>query len=182
MKSKLEVSIGKEGIRMNVTLKGEPYETNAQAPRVGDDAPSFALKDLNDQEVKLSDLQGDVLIISTVPDIETSTCSRQTNTFNDEARKLKDTKILSVSTNTKDQQQEWSRTKVLHSAILHDQDRQFAKNYGLYIDSLDKMARAVFVLNKGGQVVYREIVKEMADDPDYEAALSAARHEEAELN
>ncbi len=166
---------------MDVTLKGEKFQTNGQPPKVGEDAPSFTVKNLDDQDVKLSEYIGDVLIISTVPDIETSTCSRQTNKFNDEAKELTDTKVISISTNTLDQQSEWSQSKVLSSDILHDTDRTFAKDYGLYIDDLDKMARTVFVINRKGQIVYREIVEEMSKDPDYEAALSAARHEEAEL-
>lgn len=166
---------------MDVTLKGEKYQTNGQPPQVGEDAPSFTVKNLDDQTVKFSEYKGDVLIISTVPDIETSTCSRQTNTFNEEAKELKDTKILSISTNTLEQQSEWSRAKVLSSDILHDTERTFAKEYGLYIEKLDKMARTVFVINRQGQIVYREVVKEMSKDPNYEAALSAARHEEAEL-
>ncbi|PRY83928.1 thiol peroxidase [Alkalibacterium olivapovliticus] len=166
---------------MDVTLKGEKFQTNGQPPKVGEDAPSFTVKNLDDQDVKLSEYIGDVLIISTVPDIETSTCSRQTNKFNDEAKELTDTKVISISTNTLDQQSEWSQSKVLSSDILHDTDRTFAKDYGLYIDDLDKMARTVFVVNRKGQIVYREIVEEMSKDPDYEAALSAARHEEAEL-
>ncbi|MCC5895073.1 MAG: thiol peroxidase [Alkalibacterium sp.] len=167
---------------MDVTLKGEKLQTNGQPPQVGEDAPFFTVKNLDDKSVSLSEYKGDVLIISTVPDIETSTCSRQTNTFNDEAKELKDTRILSISTNTLAQQSEWSQSKVLSSDILHDADRTFAKEYGIYIESIDKMARTVFVINRQGQIVYREIVEEMSNDPDYEAALSAARHEEAELN
>lgn len=167
---------------MDVTLKGEKFQTNAQPPQVGDEAPSFTAKNLNEETVSLSDYKGDVLIISTVPDIETSTCSRQTNTFNDKAEDLKNTRIISISTNTLEQQTKWAESKVLSTDILHDSDRSFAKDYGLYIEDIDKMARTVFVINRNGQIVYREVVKEMAEDPNYEEALSAARHEEAELN
>lgn len=167
---------------MDVTLKGEKFQTNGQPPRVGEEAPSFSAMDLNGEAVKLSDYQGDVVILSTFPDIETSTCSRQTDTFNDKAKELKHTKIISLSTNSASQQKQWSASKVLATDLLHDEDRSFSKEYGLYIEKLDKTARAVFVLNRNGQIVYREIVKEMADNPDFESALSAARHEEAELN
>lgn len=167
---------------MDVTLKGEKFQTNGQPPQVGEDAPSFTVKNLEDKDVSLSEYKGEVLIISTVPDIETSTCSRQTNTFNDEAKELKGTRIISISTNTLAQQNEWSQSKVLSSDILHDSDRTFAKEYGLYIKDIDKMARTVFVLNRQGQIVFREVVEEMSKDPNYEAALSAARHEQAELN
>ena len=167
---------------MDVTLKGEKFQTNGDAPQVGDMAPSFTLKDLNDKPVELSDYKGEVVILSTFPDIETSTCARQTDTFNDKAKDLKNTRVLSISANTTDQQKEWASDKEIATELLHDDDRSFSKTYGLYIEDIDKVARAVFVLNREGQIVYREVVKEMAEDPNYEEALSAARHEEAELN
>ncbi|GAB2487206.1 thiol peroxidase [Alkalibacterium psychrotolerans] len=167
---------------MDVTLKGEQFQTNGQPPQVGEEAPSFSALDLNGETVKLSDYTGDVVILSTFPDIETSTCSRQTDTFNEKAKELKNTKIISLSANTVDQQKQWCESKVMASELLHDEDRSFSKEYGLYIEDLDKIARAVFVLNRNGQIVYREIVKEMSNNPDFESALSAARHEEAELN
>lgn len=166
---------------MDVTLKGEKFQTNGTAPLVGEDAPSFTLKNLTNESVSLSDYYGDVIIISTFPDIETSTCSRQTNTFNDKAEGLKNTTVLSISTNTVEQQKEWCQAKKMSTILLHDDDRNFAKSYGLYIEDLDKMARSVFVLNRKGEIVYLEVLKEMAEDPNYEEALSAARHEEAEL-
>ncbi len=167
---------------MNVTLKGEKFQTNGPIPQVGDSAPSFSLKNLNNDDVSLSDYEGEVVILSTFPDIETSTCARQTDTFNEKGKALSNTTVLSISTNTVEQQKEWGQSKDVDTVLLHDADRTFAKEYGLYIEEIDKIARAVFVLNRHGQIVYREIVKEMSGDPDYEEALSAARHEEAELN
>lgn len=167
---------------MNVTLKGEKFQTNGPIPQVGDSAPSFSLKNLNNDDVSLSDYEGEVVILSTFPDIETSTCARQTDTFNEKGKALSNTTVLSISTNTVEQQKEWGQSKDVDTVLLHDADRTFAKEYGLYIEEIDKIARAVFVLNRHGQIVYREIVKEMSGDPDYEEALSAARQEEAELN
>lgn len=167
---------------MNVTLKGEKFQTNGPIPQVGDSAPSFSLKNLTNDDVNLSDYEGEVVILSTFPDIETSTCARQTDTFNEKGKALSNTTVLSISTNTVEQQKEWGQSKDVDTVLLHDADRTFAKEYGLYIEEIDKIARAVFVLNRHGQIVYREIVKEMSGDPDYEEALSAARHEEAELN
>lgn len=165
----------------NVTLKGDPFETNGDVPNKGEQAPNFTAKDLEDNEVSLSDYSGDVVLISTFPDINTSTCSRQTGKFNELASTLKDTKILSISTNTVEEQKEWCGAKQIDMDLLHDEDRSFSKAYGLYIEEIDKTARSVFVLNRKGQIVYREVVKEMAEDPDYDEAIGAARHEEAEL-
>ncbi|MFO8070139.1 MAG: peroxiredoxin [Alkalibacterium sp.] len=167
---------------MDVTLKGEKFQTNGPIPELGEYAPSFNLKNLKNEDVKLSDFEGEVVILSTFPDIETSTCARQTDTFNEKAKKLSNTTVLSVSTNTVEQQSAWGQSKEVETVLLHDSERTFAKTYGLYIERLDKIARAVFVLNRHGQIVHREIVKEMSGDPHFEEALSAARHEEAELN
>lgn len=167
---------------MDVTMKGEKFQTNGPIPEVGDNAPSFNLKSLNNEDVKLSDYEGEVVILSTFPDITTSTCARQTDTFNTEGKALNSTTVLSISANTVEEQGEWAKSKDVDTVLLHDNERTFAKEYGLYIEDLDKIARAVFVLNRHGQIVYREIVKEMSGDPNYEEALSTARHEEAELS
>ncbi|GEK91553.1 thiol peroxidase [Alkalibacterium kapii] len=167
---------------MDVTLKGEKFQTNGTAPQVGDNAPSFNLKNLNDTDVKLSDYEGEVVILSTFPDIETSTCARQTDTFNEKGKELSNTTVLSISANTVNEQEEWAKSKDVDTVLLHDSDRTFAKAYGLYIEDIDKIARSVFVLNRNGQIVYREIVEEMADDPNYEKAVAAAKKEEAELS
>ncbi|WP_368644943.1 thiol peroxidase [Alkalibacterium putridalgicola] len=167
---------------MDVMMKGEKFQTNGPVPEVGDNAPSFNLKNLNNEDVKLSDYEGEVVILSTFPDITTSTCARQTDTFNTEGKELKNTTVLSISANTVEEQEKWGQAKDVDTVLLHDSERNFAKEYGLYIEDMDKIARAVFVLNRHGQIVYREIVKEMSGDPNYEDALSAARHEEAELS
>ncbi|OJF95741.1 peroxiredoxin [Alkalibacterium sp. 20] len=167
---------------MDVALKGEKFQTNGPIPEMGDNAPSFNLKNLKNEDVKLSDFEGEVVILSTFPDIVTSTCARQTDTFNEKAKNLSNTTVLSISTNTVEQQSEWGQSKEVETILLHDGERTFAKEYGLYIKRLDKIAHAVFVLNRHGQIVHREIVKEMSGDPHFEEALSAARHEEAELS
>lgn len=166
---------------MKLTLKGEEFNTNKEAPKVGEKLPGFTLKDVDENNVNLDTVLGNVLIISTFPDINTSTCSAQTDTVNDLAGKLKDVTVLSVSANTAEEQRDWCGAKEVNTLMLHDADRSFAKNYGLYLEDMDKMARAIFVVNRNGMIVYREIVKEMSNEPDYEKAVDAARHEESEI-
>lgn len=166
---------------MDLTFKGDPIQTNGEAPEKGEQAPEFTLKDLENNDVHLSGYLGDVVLLSTFPDITTSTCSRQTGQFNELASTLKDTKILSISTNSPKEQKDWCGAKKIDMDLLHDEDRSFTKDYGLYLDSIDKTARAVFVLSRKGQIIYREIVKEIADEPNYDEAVAAARHAEAEL-
>ncbi|MDZ7834190.1 MAG: redoxin domain-containing protein [Alkalibacterium sp.] len=130
---------------MDVTMKGEKFQTNGPIPEVGENAPSFTLKDRENKEVKLSDYEGEVVILSTFPDITTSTCARQTDTFNERGKELSNTTVLSISANTVTQQEEWAGSRDVDTVLLHDSERTFAKEYGLYIEELDKLARAVFI-------------------------------------
>lgn len=171
----------KEGHVMKLTLKGEEFNTNKEAPQVGDKLPDFTLKDIDENNVSLDNVLGEVLIISTFPDINSSTCSTQTNKINELAGELNDVKIISVSANTAEEQRDWCGRKEINTLLLHDGDRTFAKDYGLYLEEMDKLARTIFVVNRDGMIVYREIVEEMANEPDYEKAVNAARHEESEI-
>jgi len=171
----------KEGHVMKLTLKGKEFSTNKDAPKVGEKIPDFTLKDVDENSVNLNTVLGDVLILSTFPDINTRTCSAQTDTMNDFAGDLNDVTVLSISVNTAEEQRDWCGAKEVNTLMLHGADRSFAKNYGLYLEEMDKMARAIFVVNRDGMIVYREIVEEMSNEPNYEKAVQAARHEESEI-
>lgn len=166
---------------MEVTLKGEPHQTSGKMPEKGVQAPDFEALTLNDQVVHVDEYEGEVLLISAFPDISTSTCSRQTSEFNEWASKLEDIRVISISTNTKDEQQQWCAGKGIEMDMLRDVNRSFGKAYGIFIEDMDKLARSVFVIDRKGQVVYQEIVKEMAEEPNYEEAVAAARQASANI-
>lgn len=166
---------------MKVTLKGEPHETSGTMPEVGQQAPNFEAVTLDDKAVKLDDYKGEVVLISAFPDISTGTCSRQTAEFNEWASKLENVQIVSISTNEKAEQEDWCVGKNIEMDLLRDADRSFGKNYGILLEDLDKLARSVFVIDRKGQIVYRQIVEEMAEEPNYEDAVAAARQASANL-
>lgn len=160
---------------MKVTLKGDPVELEGVQPVKGDKAPNFSLPDLNDQLVDLSSLVAKPLIISVIPDIDTSVCAIQTKRFNKEAATVKEVNFVTVSNNTKEQQSNWCAAEDVDMTMLRDADLEFAKNYGLLIPAIDKLARAIFVVNQEGVIVYEEITPEVSQEPDYEKALEAAK-------
>jgi len=158
---------------MDILLHGE--KIGSVNPLVkGDKAVDFTLTDLEGNEVTLSKIDKTVLI-STFPDINTSTCAIQTKRFNEEAGKNPDIEILSISANTKDEQKNWCAAEGVDMKVLSD-DGSFGKAYGLVFTDgpvAGKLARALYVV-KNGEIVYSDIIAEIADEPYYNAALEVA--------
>lgn len=160
---------------MQVTLKGNPVELEGVQPIKGDKAPNFSLLDLNDTLVELSASINNPLIISVVPDIDTSVCALQTKRFNQEAVTETGINFVTISNNTKEEQSNWCAAEGVEMTMLRDADLEFAKNYGLLIPAIDRLARAIFVVDSEGTIVYEEIVPEVSQEPDYAKALEAAK-------
>ena len=160
---------------MQVTLKGNPVELEGVQPIKGDKAPNFSLLDLNDTLVELSASINNPLIISVVPDIDTSVCALQTKRFNQEAATETGIYFVTISNNTKEEQSNWCAAEGVEMTMLRDADLEFAKNYGLLIPAIDRLARAIFVVDSEGTIVYEEIVPEVSQEPDYAKALEAAK-------
>ncbi|MEG2936873.1 MAG: thiol peroxidase [Vagococcus sp.] len=160
---------------MQVTLKGNSVELEGVQPIKGDKAPNFSLLDLNDTLVELSASINNPLIISVVPDIDTSVCALQTKRFNQEAATETGINFVTISNNTKEEQSNWCAAEGVEMTMLRDADLEFAKNYGLLIPAIDRLARAIFVVDSEGTIVYEEIVPEVSQEPDYAKALEAAK-------
>ena len=160
---------------MQVTLKGQPLELEGNQPVTGEKAVNFSLVDLNDSTVELSDLLAKPLVISVVPDIDTSVCAIQTNRFNQEAASMEEINFVTISNNSKEQQSNWCASEGVDMMMLRDTDLAFGKGYGLYIPEINHLARAIFVINQEGVVAYEEIVPEIAQEPDYTKAIEAAK-------
>lgn len=160
---------------MKITKKGEELEVAGVQPTVGKSAPEFALKNLQDEEIRLSDFIGKPVLISVVPDIDTRVCAIQTKRFNQEAAQLENVQFLTISNNTKEEQKNWCAAEGVAMQMLHDTDHQFGEAYGLVIPEMNRLARAIFVINAAGEVAYQEIVSEISDEPDYQTALAKAK-------
>ena len=157
------------------TLKGNPLTLVGPELKAGDAAPDFSLVDNGLKPVTLKDTGTQVRIISVVPSLDTPVCDAQTKRFNEEAAKLPDLSIITVSMDLPFAQKRWCNDfQVDKVKMLSDhKDGSFGANYGTLIKELRIESRAIFVVDHDNKVVHAEYVKEVADHPNYEAALKA---------
>jgi thiol peroxidase len=161
-----------------ILFKGNPMTLLGPDIKVGDKAPDFRVVDNGLQPVTLKDGAGKVQLVTVVPSLDTPVCDTMTRKFNEEAGKLTgDLAVYTISMDLPFAQKRWCGNAGIEKVkTLSDyQDRSFGENYGVLIKELKLLARAVFVIGKDGRIAYREIVKEVTSEPDYAAALSAAR-------
>jgi thiol peroxidase len=160
------------------TMGGKPVVLLGAPVKVGDTAPDFTAVDESWKPVKLSDLKGKVVILSSVPSLDTKVCSIQTRRFNKEAQALgKDIQIVTLSEDLPFAQKRFcSAEKIGGMLVLSDTvDREYGLKYGLLMKGRSLLARAVLVVGKDGKVAYEEIVPELSHEPDYDKALAAAK-------
>jgi thioredoxin-dependent peroxiredoxin len=159
------------------TLKGNPLTLIGPELKTGDKAPDFNLVDNGLKNVTLADTGNNVRILSVVPSLDTPVCDAQTKRFNEEAAKLPGVDILSVSMDLPFAQKRWCGAFGVDKVkMLSDhRDGSFGSHYGTLIKELRIESRAIFVLDRNNTVRHAEYVKEVAEHPNYDAALSAAR-------
>jgi thioredoxin-dependent peroxiredoxin len=159
------------------TLRGNPLTVLGPALKPGEKAPDFKAVDDSLKDVNLAGTGNGVRIFSVVPSLDTPVCDAQTKRFNEEAGKLPDVKVYSFSMDLPFAQKRWCGAYgVDHVKMVSDhRDGSFGQAYGTLIKDLRIMSRAIFVIDKNNVIRHAEYVKEVADHPDYEAALSAAR-------
>ena len=162
-----------------ITFKGNPLTLVGNEVKVGQKAPDAELVANDLSVVRLSSLRaGKVCILTSVPSLDTSVCDRETRRFNEEAGKLgPDVVVLTVSMDLPFAQKRWcGAAGVQNVQTLSDyREAAFGNAYGVLIKELRLLARAVFVLDKPGMIRYVELVKEVASEPNYDAALAAAK-------
>jgi thiol peroxidase len=158
-------------------MRGNPLTLMGPELKPGDQAPDFKLVDNSLKNVSLADTGDHVRIISVVPSLDTPVCDAQTKRFNEEAAKLQNVDILTVSMDLPFAQKRWCGAFGVDKVkMLSDhRDGSFGANYGTLIKELRIESRAIFVLDKGNTLRHVEYVKEVAEHPNYDAALSAAR-------
>ncbi|MBZ5622469.1 MAG: thiol peroxidase [Acidobacteriia bacterium] len=159
------------------TMRGNPLTLIGPELKAGDAAPDFAAVDSGLKPVGLKDTGNQVRIISVIPSLDTPVCDAQTKRFNEEAAKLSGVDIITVSMDLPFAQKRWCGAFGVDKVrMLSDhKDASFGQNYGTLIKELRIESRAIFVLDQHNQIRHAEYVKEVADHPNYEAALAAAR-------
>ena len=161
-----------------VTMKGNPLTLTGHEIKVGDQAPDVTLVANDLSEIKLSSFKGKKVIISVVPSIDTPVCDLQTKRFNQEASKLTDIVVLTVSKDLPFAQKRWCGASGATAVkTLSDFRSNFGETYGVLIKGLGLLARSIFVINEAGKVTYIQLVKEVASEPNYEEVLKAVKGE-----
>jgi len=160
-----------------ITFKGNPMTLAGEELPVGNPAPDFALHYAHEglKTLTLADLKGKPAIISIVPSLDTPTCATQTKTFNQKLAAMGDSiHAVTVSRDLPFAQARFCGAEDIAMRTASDyQTHQFGKDYGVEIEELKLLARGVLVLDADGKVVYKQIVPEVASEPDYEPALKA---------
>ena len=163
----------------NLVKAGDKYVTLlGQQVNVGEQAPQFKVVDKNFAPVTLQDFQGQTLLISVVPSLDTGVCSIQTKRFNEEAAKLpKNITILTISNDLPFAQKRFcdvenvDAIKVLSDSVW----REFGANYGLLIKDMGLLTRAIFIIDNQGKIVYKELVTNISQHPNYDKALAKVK-------
>ena len=161
-----------------ITLGGNPINTNGELPKVGSNAPQFQLVKTDLSEVTLADFAGSKLVLNIFPSVDTGTCAASVRHFNESASKLENTKVLCISRDLPFAQKRFCGAEGLENVVnLSDfKSGSFGKDYGLEMTDgpLNALhSRVVIVLDENGVVKYSEQVAEIADEPNYEAALAS---------
>jgi thioredoxin-dependent peroxiredoxin len=161
----------------SVTFANNPVTLIGNEVKVGDKAPNFSVLANDLSPVTLEDSKGSVRLISVVPSIDTGVCDAQTRRFNEEASKLENVKILTVSVDLPFAQQRWCAAAGIENVqtVSDHRDLSFGEAYGVAIQELRLLARAIFVVDSNDQVTYVEYVSEVTNHPNYEAAIEAAK-------
>ena len=161
-----------------VTLEGNDIHTNGDLPAVGDKAPDFHLVDTALNDLRLSNFAGKKKLLNIVPSLDTGVCATSTKKFNDAARDHDDAVFLTVSADLPFASGRFCEAENIDAVktLSMMRTKAFAKDYGVLIEDgplAGIAARAVVVLDADDNVVYTELVPEITQEPNYDAALAA---------
>jgi thiol peroxidase len=161
-----------------VTFLGNKVTISGKLPKVGSAAPDFSLPDKDLQDLGLSDFAGKKRLLNIVPSLDTPTCATSTRRFNEFFAGREDAVALVISADLPFAQGRFCAAEGLKNVVTLSlmRSKKFAKKYGVLIKNgpLEGLAaRAVVVIDEKGRVTYTQLVPEIADEPDYDAALKA---------
>lgn len=162
----------------NVTLGATPVETIGNLPAVGSKAPDFKLTDIDLSDQSYSDFEGSRLVLNVFPSVDTGTCAQSIRTFNEKASQLDNTKVLCISKDLPFAMARFCGAEGIENVVsLSDyKTGKFGKDYGLTFTTgafETLLSRCIVVIDKDGTVLHTEQVSEIADEPNYEAAIKS---------
>jgi thioredoxin-dependent peroxiredoxin len=163
-----------------ITLRGNEIHTAGELPQVGEVAPGFALTGVNMQDLGLDAFAGQRVVLNVVPSVDTPVCAASARKFNEQAASLEGTKILTISADLPMAMGRFCAAEGIEQVVMLSTFRhsEFGSEYGVMITDgplAGLMSRAVVVLDASHKVVYVEQVPEIAQEPNYDAALAALK-------
>lgn len=160
-----------------ITFKNKPVTLLGNEVKVGDKAPEFHVLANDMSEITLDSSKGKVRLFSVIPSIDTGVCDAQTRRFNEEAAKLENVEVITVSADLPFAQRRWCASAGIDNVITvsDHKDLSFGKAFGVAMEELRLLARATFVVDSSDTVTYVEYVAEASSHPNYEAAIEAAK-------
>ena len=161
-----------------VSMHGNPLTLIGKELSVGDSAPDLELLDNDLNPIKLSSFQGKICVISSVPSLDTPVCDMETRRFNEAAGQLgDDVVILTVSVDLPFAQKRWCGAAGVENVVtLSDhRDTVFGAAFGVLIKELRLLGRSIFILDRNGIIQYIQNVKELSEEPNYDAVLEAVQ-------
>ena len=161
-----------------ITLRGNAIQTNGDVPKAGTDAPGFRLVGGDLKDVSLHDFTGKRKVLNIFPSVDTPTCATSVRKFNEKASTLKDTVVLCISADLPFAQGRFCGAEGLKNVqnLSLMRGGAFAKDYGVLIENgplAGLTARAVVVLDANNKVLHSELVGEIANEPNYDAAIKS---------
>lgn len=164
-----------------INFKQQPIHTHGDLPKVGEMAPDFSGVKQDLSTVSLHDFKGKRVVLNVFPSIDTGVCAASVRRFNKEAAELENCVVLCVSKDLPFAQGRFCAAEGIENVLTLSQFRNtcFEEHYGLRMEDgplQGLLARAVLVLDEEGKILYRELVPEVTEEPNYEAALSALKH------
>lgn len=158
-----------------ITLKGNKINTSGELPKVGEELRDVELVAVDLSRKKISDFKGKRIVLNIFPSVDTGICAQSVRSFNKEAGEREDTIVLCISKDLPFAQNRFCAAEGLSNVVmLSDFDSDFGKMYECeIIDGPLKglLSRAVIVINERGEIVYKEQVPEISQEPDYKAVL-----------
>ncbi len=161
-----------------ITFKGGPLTLVGPELSVGDNAPDFSCLEILDART-LENSAGKVRLFNVVPSLDTPVCDTQTKRFNDELANLGDgVAVITISADLPFAQARWCGASSAEGITFYSdhRDTSFGEAYGVLIKELRLLSRAIFVVDSSGKLVYQEIVPEVTEFPNYDAAIEAAKN------
>lgn len=160
-----------------ITLQGNEIHTNGDLPKVGDNAPDFSLVNAELGDVSLTTYKGKKKLLSIVPSLDTPVCAISTKKFNDAAKEKSDTVFLMIAADLPFAMSRFCTAEGTDNVIALSmmRSRKFAKDYGVLIEDgplAGITARALVVIDENDKVIHSELVPEIAQEPNYDAALA----------